>query len=95
MSNDPLNLTDFDIAFSAMDDSALEEFFEDAVYTAAAAMEKEPELYNDTETTELSPDFVEYIPSFDPDYNEEPPHLDAEQSRYGTDLDAIWRGTNG
>jgi hypothetical protein len=94
MSTTTLNLNALDIKFARMEDDEMDELFEKAVYDAAVALEEEPEYYDD-ETIELSQDFVEYLPSFDPDYDEEPPNLDVEQSRYGTDLDAIWRGTNG
>lgn len=90
------NLNTLDIKFARMEDDEMDELFEKAVYDAAVALEEEPEYYDD-ETTEATSDLVEYVPSFDPDYDPEgdTPTADPEECRYGTALHAIWRGTNG
>tara|TARA_X000001388_G_scaffold63288_1_gene49201 strand:+ start:296 stop:595 length:300 start_codon:yes stop_codon:yes gene_type:complete len=88
-----------DITFARMEDDEMDELFEQAVYDAAIALEEEPEYYDDyvdEEPTEATTDFVEYVASFDPDYDHTGDNgLDPEQCRYGTDFDSIWRGNNG
>jgi hypothetical protein len=89
------NLNTLDITFARMEDDEMDELFEQAVYDAAVALEEEPDYYDD-ETDEPVSDLVEYVASFDPDYEDEgDTAADPEECRYGTALHAIWRGTNG
>jgi len=96
MSTTTPNLNTLDIKFARMEDDEMDELFEKAVYDAAVALEEEPEYYDD-EPAEATSDLVEYVPSFDPEHDPEgdTPAADPEQCRYGADLHAIWRGTNG
>jgi hypothetical protein len=90
------NLNTLDIKFARMEDDEMDELFEQAVYDAAVALEEEPEYYDDDPPDEPVSDLVEYVASFDPDYEDEgDTTTDPEECRYGTALHAIWRGTNG
>ena len=90
------NLNTLDITFARMEDDEMDALFEQAVYDAAVALEEEPEYYDDYPTDQTTSDMVEFVPSFDPDYqDEEDRNLGPEECRYGTAFHSIWRGTNG
>ena len=82
MSTTTPNLNTLDIKFARMEDDEMDELFEKAVYDAAVALEAEPEYYDD-EPAEATSDLVEYVPSFDPEYDHEgdTPAADPEQCR--------------